>query len=96
MKKDMKNILRTLIVVCVVNVAFAQQVPLTSQYMFNNYLLNPAEAGTKAEEETAAHSENDEKFHRDRREYQQERQYHCEVERQQGLRRPGLVKNWRF
>ncbi|PCI99607.1 MAG: hypothetical protein COB15_03860 [Flavobacteriales bacterium] len=47
MKKDMKNILRTLIVVCVVNVAFAQQVPLTSQYMFNNYLLNPAEAGTK-------------------------------------------------
>ena len=25
---------------------YAQQIPLTSQYMFNNYLLNPAEAGS--------------------------------------------------
>ncbi len=47
MKKYIKNILGTLIVVCFVNIGFAQQIPLTSQYMFNNYLLNPAEAGTK-------------------------------------------------
>lgn len=42
----MKNILRIVLFVCIANGAAAQQIPLTSQYMFNNYLLNPAEAGT--------------------------------------------------
>ena len=42
----MKNILRIILFVCIANVVSAQQIPLTSQYMFNNYLLNPAEAGS--------------------------------------------------
>lgn len=42
----MKNILRLIVFVCIANSGFAQQTPLTSQYMFNNYLLNPAEAGS--------------------------------------------------
>jgi type IX secretion system PorP/SprF family membrane protein len=45
-KKEMKNILRIIVLVCCANFVTAQQVPLTSQYMFNNYLLNPAEAGS--------------------------------------------------
>ena len=32
---------------CFVSSLSAQQIPLTSQYMFNGFLLNPAEAGTK-------------------------------------------------
>ena len=42
----MKSILRIILFVCLANVVSAQQLPLTSQYMFNNYLLNPAEAGS--------------------------------------------------
>ena len=42
----MRNILGIILLACVTTVASAQQVPLTSQYMFNNYLLNPAEAGS--------------------------------------------------
>lgn len=42
----MKNLFRILLLVSVTNIVSAQQMPLTSQYMFNNYLLNPAEAGT--------------------------------------------------
>lgn len=42
----MKNIVRLIILICSVNVAFAQQIPLTSQYMFNDYLLNPAVGGS--------------------------------------------------
>jgi type IX secretion system PorP/SprF family membrane protein len=41
----MKNIVRIIVLVCIANTLSAQQIPLTSQYMFNNYLLNPAEAG---------------------------------------------------
>jgi len=44
--RRMKNILRLIVFVCFVNTISAQQIPLTSQYMFNNYLLNPAEAGS--------------------------------------------------
>lgn len=43
----MKNIFKTIALIFIVNVASAQQIPLTSQYMFNNYLLNPAEAGSE-------------------------------------------------
>ena len=43
----MKNIFKTIALIFIVNVAYAQQIPLTSQYMFNNYLLNPAEAGSE-------------------------------------------------
>lgn len=42
----MKNIFRIILFVGITNVVSAQQIPLTSQYMFNNYLLNPAEAGS--------------------------------------------------
>lgn len=42
----MKNILRVFILVCFANAVTAQQIPLTSQYMFNDYLLNPAVAGS--------------------------------------------------
>jgi len=42
----MKNILSVILFIGIVNVVSAQQIPLTSQYMFNNYLLNPAEAGS--------------------------------------------------
>ena len=42
----MKNILKVVVLVCCANFVAAQQIPLTSQYMFNNYLLNPAEAGS--------------------------------------------------
>ena len=44
--KDMKNIIKIVVLFFCVTNAFAQQVPLTSQYMFNNYLLNPAESGS--------------------------------------------------
>lgn len=42
----MKNIFGFLTGLLLVGSISAQQIPLTSQYMFNNYLLNPAEAGT--------------------------------------------------
>tara|TARA_B100000809_G_C15111848_1_gene520908 strand:- start:365 stop:1273 length:909 start_codon:yes stop_codon:yes gene_type:complete len=42
----MKNIVKIVVLFFFVTNAFAQQVPITSQYMFNNYLLNPAEAGS--------------------------------------------------
>ena len=42
----MKNILRILLIACFANTVSAQQIPLTSQYMFNDYLLNPAIAGS--------------------------------------------------
>jgi type IX secretion system PorP/SprF family membrane protein len=42
----MKSIFKIMVVVFCSGSLYAQQVPLTSQYMFNNYLLNPAEAGT--------------------------------------------------
>ncbi len=42
----MKYILRVFILVCFANAVSAQQIPLTSQYMFNDYLLNPAVAGS--------------------------------------------------
>jgi type IX secretion system PorP/SprF family membrane protein len=42
----MKNILRIILIVCFANTVSAQQVPLTSQYMFNDYLLNPAVGGS--------------------------------------------------
>ncbi|PCJ25978.1 MAG: hypothetical protein COA97_06625 [Flavobacteriales bacterium] len=42
----MKNILRLIVFVCFANALSAQQIPLTSQYMFNDYLLNPAVAGS--------------------------------------------------
>ncbi|MBL4593390.1 MAG: type IX secretion system membrane protein PorP/SprF [Flavobacteriales bacterium] len=42
----MKNIIKLFVLICVVNTVSAQQIPLTSQYMFNDYLLNPAVAGT--------------------------------------------------
>ena len=42
----MKNILRVIVFICFANAASAQQIPLTSQYMFNDYLLNPAIAGS--------------------------------------------------
>lgn len=42
----MKNILRIIVFVCFANALSAQQIPLTSQYMFNDYLLNPAIAGS--------------------------------------------------
>ena len=42
----MKNILIIVVFICFAHTISAQQVPLTSQYMFNNYLLNPAEAGS--------------------------------------------------
>jgi type IX secretion system PorP/SprF family membrane protein len=41
----MKSIFKMMVVVLSSGSLYAQQVPLTSQYMFNNYLLNPAEAG---------------------------------------------------
>ena len=43
----MKNILKVVVFVCIANAVSAQQIPLTSQYMFNDYLLNPAIAGSK-------------------------------------------------
>ena len=43
----MKNILKVVVFVCFANAVSAQQIPLTSQYMFNDYLLNPAIAGSK-------------------------------------------------
>ena len=42
----MKNILKVVVFVCLANVVSAQQIPLTTQYMFNEYLLNPAIAGS--------------------------------------------------
>lgn len=43
----MKNILKVIVLVCIANTGFSQQIPLTSQYMFNDYLLNPAVAGSE-------------------------------------------------
>lgn len=43
--KHMKNILKIVVGICFVSSLSAQQIPLTSQYMFNDYLLNPAVAG---------------------------------------------------
>ncbi|MCB0400726.1 MAG: type IX secretion system membrane protein PorP/SprF [Flavobacteriales bacterium] len=43
----MKNIVKLLIIIACVKTASAQQIPLTSQYMFNPYLLNPAVAGSE-------------------------------------------------
>lgn len=42
----MKRIITILILVFAINIANAQQLSLTSQYMMNNYILNPAIAGT--------------------------------------------------
>lgn len=43
----MKNILKIFITTCFIGGSvYAQQIPLTSQYMFNDYLLNPAVAGS--------------------------------------------------
>jgi len=42
----MKNILRIVVLVFITSALSAQQVPLTSQYMFNDYLLNPAVGGS--------------------------------------------------
>jgi type IX secretion system PorP/SprF family membrane protein len=42
----MKKILITLSIVFMVTGLFAQQIPITSQYMFNDYLLNPAVGGS--------------------------------------------------
>jgi len=42
----MKNIIKLFVLVCLANTVSAQQIPLTSQYMFNDYLLNPAVAGS--------------------------------------------------
>ena len=43
----MKNILKLIVFVFIAKAGFSQQIPLTSQYMFNDYLLNPAVAGSK-------------------------------------------------
>lgn len=43
----MKNILKLIVLLFVVKTGFSQQIPLTSQYMFNDYLLNPAVAGSQ-------------------------------------------------
>ena len=43
----MKKVLIYLSVVLLGNVMFAQQLPQSSMYMMNNYLLNPAEGGTE-------------------------------------------------
>jgi type IX secretion system PorP/SprF family membrane protein len=42
----MKYFIKLFVLICVVNSLSAQQIPLTSQYMFNDYLLNPAVAGS--------------------------------------------------
>ncbi len=42
----MKRIIALLIVLCAVSAVKAQQLSLTSQYMMNHYILNPAIAGT--------------------------------------------------
>lgn len=43
----MKNILKLIVFVFIAKAGFSQQIPLTSQYMFNDYLLNPAVGGSK-------------------------------------------------
>ena len=43
---NMKNIIRTLVLVFIASVTNAQQLPFTSQYMFNDYLINPAVGGS--------------------------------------------------
>ena len=42
----MKKLLITLSITFMVTGLFAQQIPLTSQYMFNDYLINPAIGGS--------------------------------------------------
>lgn len=42
----MKNIIRTLVLVFIASGTYAQQLPFTSQYMFNDYLINPAVGGS--------------------------------------------------
>ena len=42
----MKYIFKIFVLLCIANAVSAQQIPLTSQYMLNDYLLNPAIAGT--------------------------------------------------
>jgi type IX secretion system PorP/SprF family membrane protein len=42
----MKNIFRIALLSLLTTPAFAQQLPFTSQYMFNDYLLNPAVGGS--------------------------------------------------
>ena len=43
---NMKNIIRILVLVFIASGANAQQLPFTSQYMFNDYLINPAVGGS--------------------------------------------------
>jgi type IX secretion system PorP/SprF family membrane protein len=43
---NMKNILRTILLVFIASGTYAQQLPFTSQYMFNDYLINPAVGGS--------------------------------------------------
>ncbi len=42
----MRNLFKTLVFVLIATSASAQQLPFTSQYMFNDYLINPAVGGS--------------------------------------------------
>ncbi len=42
----MKNIIKVVLLSLLTVPAFAQQIPFTSQYMFNDYLMNPAVGGS--------------------------------------------------